>query len=447
MTARAVVAVAYSGGRDSTALLRATLEAAAPLEVDVVALHVHHGLSPKADEWLAHCEATCRRWARAGRPIAFEARRLDERPARGDSVEAWARRGRYRALGEMARRRGIELVLLAHHRRDQAETFLLQALRGSGVEGLSAMPAQAVRDGVTWARPWLTVPREMIDDYVRRHRLTFVDDESNADVRFARNRLRASVWPALVQAFPDAEASLVAAARRAQHGAAGLAEWAIADLASTRDGDALDIARWRELSPARRSSALRAWLRERDGRAAPASLVERLMDELDRVGSGRWPSPQGELRLHRGLLRHDATVRDASKRTTPTSSIAIDLSRVGSHRVDEWHGTLVVRRATTDGIAASLARVLELRPRRPGDRFQAGVGRPARSLKLQFQSAGVPAWKRSGPIVASAATLVHVPGLGLDARAVAMPGEPRVTIDWLADAPRPDEVETANERR
>ena len=121
----------------------------------MVALHVHHGLNPAADRWLAHGRALCERWARRGLPVEFAATKLAGGPGAGESIEAWARRARYRALRQMALERGIDLVLLAHHRRDQAETFLLQALRGGGVAGLSAMPGQVRREGVTWARPWL----------------------------------------------------------------------------------------------------------------------------------------------------------------------------------------------------------------------------------------------------------------------------------------------------
>ena len=428
------VAVAYSGGRDSTALLHATLGAATSLGLEVVALHVHHGLHADADDWLAHCESTCRRWAGVGRPIAFEARQLDARPTRGDSVEAWARRARYRALREMAIERGIDLVLLAHHRRDQAETFLLQALRGAGVEGTSAMPRSARRDGVTWARPWLEQPREAIEAYIRRHRLSHVDDASNGDRRFARNRLRADVWPALVAAFADAETSLAAAARRAQDAAAALAEWASIDVPGVSDGDALDVGRWHALPVARRSNAMRAWLRERVGRAPPATLVERLVDELRDRGTGRWPAPSGELRCHRGRLRYDAaspSVRSSPPGAAPT--MAIDLSIVGEHRVDAWHGRFVVDRVDTGGIASTLARSLALRARSQGDRFQAGLGRPPRSLKLQFQTAAVPAWDRAGPVVVGGGTIVYVPGLGLDARAIAVAGSPRLSINWRAD--------------
>ncbi len=112
----------------------------------------------------------------------------------------------------MAIEGGVDLVLLGHHRRDQAETLLLQALRGGGVAALSAMPKSVRRDGVTWARPWLEQPREAIEAYLRRHRLRWIDDDSNDDDRFARNRLRRRVWPALADAFTDAEGALAAAA-------------------------------------------------------------------------------------------------------------------------------------------------------------------------------------------------------------------------------------------
>ncbi|HJW10764.1 MAG TPA: tRNA lysidine(34) synthetase TilS, partial [Albitalea sp.] len=123
------VAVAYSGGRDSTALLHATLKAAAAQGVQVLALHVNHRLSPHADAWQQHAQAQCERWAERGWPVRFVAQQLEGKPPKGESIEAWARQARYRALRNMALAHGATRVLLAHHRRDQAETLLLQALR------------------------------------------------------------------------------------------------------------------------------------------------------------------------------------------------------------------------------------------------------------------------------------------------------------------------------
>ena len=168
----------------------------------------------------------------------------------------------------MALARGVDLVLLAHHRRDQAETFLLQALRGGGVAALSAMPAVVRRDGVTWARPWLAQPREAIEAYARRHRLRWIDDESNDDDRFARNRLRRRVWPALVGAFADAEGSLADAAERVQDAAAVVDEVAALDLAAIADERGLDLAAWRALSVARRRQALLRLAAQRARRSA-----------------------------------------------------------------------------------------------------------------------------------------------------------------------------------
>src|SRR6218665_1767023 len=184
------VAVACSGGRDSMALLHATVRMAAQEGVEVVALHVHHGLSAQADAWLDLVRAQCARWSADGWPVQFLSRHLSLVPVAGDSVEALAREARYQALAEMALEAGCGAVLLAPHRRDQAETFLLQALRGAGVAGLAAMGNSSQREGMTWLRPWLHQPRERIEAYVVQHDVPYVDDDSNTAGRFARNRMR-----------------------------------------------------------------------------------------------------------------------------------------------------------------------------------------------------------------------------------------------------------------
>ncbi len=309
--ARPRVAVAASGGRDSTALLHCTARAALGLDIEVHALHVHHGLNPEADAWLAQVAVQCRRWG-----AAFAAVRLEGAPGRGDSVEAWARRGRYRALARMAQERGAGLVLLAHHRRDQAETFLIQALRGGGAAGLAAMPRRAEREGIVWARPWLDQPRASIDAYLRRHRLRFVDDASNDDLRFARARLRTQVWPALEGAFADAEATLVRAAGRAAVEARLLAEVAAADLEAVACGaDVLAVDPWLALSPARRVNVLRAWLGRTLPLPVPETLVRRLADELPACLHAEWPAGPGRLRLRRRRLTFDAGPRQPGEAT------------------------------------------------------------------------------------------------------------------------------------
>jgi tRNA(Ile)-lysidine synthase len=444
-----VVAVAASGGRDSTALLHATARAArdAGLQVQVLALHVHHGLMPAADSWWQHVAQQCARWHRAGLPVGFMGTRLSGQPAPAESVEAWARRERYKALGNMARAGGAEVVLLAHHQRDQAETFFLQALRGAGPKGLAAMPASVQRDGLLWCRPWLDQPAESIDAYVRRHRLSFVHDASNADPRFARSRLRTRVWPALMAAFDGVEPALTAAARRAQESAEALAELAALDMAGCCDipGDgqpkplgALAAKPWATLSPARRSNVLRHWLHQAGARAVPESLIERLLQEWPLAGAGhRWPAPGGWVHSGRdGLFWLEA---ESSLPTSTAERVSkLDLSVPGLWSAEGWGGYWAVRATRGAGIDARLLKRVELRQRAGAEQFQFDERSQPRSLKKQFQSVGVPAALRAGPLAYSGARLLHVPGLGTDARVLGRSGAARRLIDWVPGAlPRP----------
>jgi len=412
-------AVAYSGGRDSTALLHACAQAARGLGLRVLALHVHHGLSRHADAWLAHCQAQCAAWACEGLPILFRGTRLSGRPAPAQSVEAWAREQRYAALAAMCGEAGIELLLLAHHRRDQAETFLLQALRGAGAAGLAAMPLQQSRGELVWARPWLDRPREDVEAYVARHGLQFIDDDSNTDARYARNRLRLAVWPALSAAWPQAEASLAQSASWAQEALLLQDEVAAADLAS-RDADGwLDLD---GLTPARARNALRYWLAQRCGRMPPASLLERLRIE---EGDGSWPCAAGLLHRYRGRWCWRRT-----QEVLAGPSQVVKLACAGVHAVPSWQGAWALETVACGGVAARFLEVAEMRPRSGGEQFQKTIGSPPRSLKKAWQEAGVPAFLRNGPLLFCGPQLVFAPGLGADARVWAQPGEQQFCLRW-----------------
>jgi len=169
-------------------------------------------------------------------------------------------------------------VMLAHHRRDQAETLLLQALRGAGAAGLAAMPTAAERDGIQWLRPWLEQPRSAIDAYVRRYRLSFVDDDSNADERFARNKLRARLMPALAEALPHYRQTLARSARHAAQAQALLDEVAAEDLRQA--GSPPLISALQQLSVARQANVLRHWLASAHGARPSAAQLEELQRQL-----------------------------------------------------------------------------------------------------------------------------------------------------------------------
>lgn len=425
------VAVAYSGGRDSTALLHATLMAMRDQATSVVALHVNHGLSVHADAWEQHCRDQCDLWSTEGLLLAFESCRLLTRPDAGDSIEAWARRERYAALGRLARSHGAEVVLLAHHRLDQAETLILQALRSAGVAGLAGMPRAIEREGIHWMRPWLDIPRSAIDAYIRSQALSHIDDDSNSDERYARNRLRCRVWPALVQAFPDAEPAFACAATWAQQAQACLDELATDDLSVIVGAAGLQLAGLQALSSARRVNALRAWLSRQTGAVPPASLLARLADELFGAGAASWPLAAGLLRRYRGHLKWVRSLAIPATQCLPKEAQLL-IHRAGVHRLPGWGGSLRVVRVKEGGVPLAWLAQVELRERSGGERYQAGVGRPTRSLKKQYQAANLPAWERSGPLVFSGGHLIFVPGLGLDARVIGLPGQALVNLAWEA---------------
>ena len=433
-----VLAVAFSGGRDSTALAYATARLARALGLTVVAVHVHHGLSPNADAWAAHCVEQCDQWRSAGLPIHCVVHRVAGRPSRGESVEAWARGERHRALQTCAVAHGATALLLAHHQQDQAETFLLQALRGAGTAGLAAMPKISWRDGLGWMRPWLRQPRAHIERYARAHGLRWVDDDSNSDPRFARNRLRLTVWPALTQAFAQAETTLADGATWAQEADACLSELAQADLQLASDGNGLLLASWAKLSLPRRANALRYWLALQLAQPAPASLVKRLIGELGQPQALRWPTPHGELRRVGARLVHTATAvpeHSPRQRHIPPREARLRIQRAGLRRVPGWGGWLRITRVASNGVPLAWLMHAELRERQGGEQFQAGIARPPRSLKKQYQAAGVPVALRNGPLIYSGGLLVFVPGLGLDARIIGPDGAGLVQLEWLTFRP------------
>jgi tRNA(Ile)-lysidine synthase len=411
-----LVAVAFSGGLDSTALLHVATRSGA----HVLALHVHHGLQPQADEWAAHCENMAREFG-----AGFACTQLSGAPRHGDSIEAWAREGRHRALQEMALAAGADLLLLAHHRRDQAETFLLQAMRGAGTAGLAGMPKAQWRDGLCWARPWLEQPREAIHAYAERQGLRWIEDPSNADARYARNRLRQTLWPA----FPAAEAGLAQAARWAQQAEVLAEEVAADDLTRLATQERLDLAALAGLTRARASNALRAWLAPHT--AAPASLVERLLTEWRPGATLSWPAPGGALHAYRDGLHW------AAESAANPPAAAVDLSRPGLHRQPAWRGAWLVEPASP-GIAPGRLVILTQRARAGSERFQRAAASVPRALKKACQEAGLPPWRRGGPLLFDAeGRLVAVAGLGMDARAFANQDEPQLTLSWLDDSALP----------
>lgn len=262
--------IAFSGGADSTALLHA---AAARWPGQVHALHVHHGLQQAADDFESHCAAAC-----AALGVPLHSGRVDARHAPGESPEDVARRARYASLAALALAHGMHHIALAQHADDQVETMLIALGRGAGLDGLAGMPRQIARHGVCFHRPLLEVHAEALREWLAASGVAYVDDPTNAELRYTRNRIRRQVLPALGLALPQFRETFARSARNAARASALLAELAAEDLSAAGSPPALAVLR--TLSPERLANALRHWLKRDHGAVPSEAQLQELLAQI-----------------------------------------------------------------------------------------------------------------------------------------------------------------------
>ena len=265
-----VIGVAYSGGADSTALLLAAVDL---WPGRVCALHIHHGLQDAADEFQRVCSGLC-----STLDIPLYALRVDARHEPGASPEDAARRARYRALGQVAQRQGMLAVLLGQHANDQVETLLLALSRGAGLPGLAAMPEVLERGGARFYRPLLQTAPEPLRNWLQKSQTRFIDDPSNLDLRYTRNRIRAELLPVLAAAFPHFRETFARSAKHAAQGQRLLAELAAEDLLVV--GIPPVIRLLHQLSSARQTNVLRHWLQQGHQTAPTAAQMAQLLNQV-----------------------------------------------------------------------------------------------------------------------------------------------------------------------
>jgi tRNA(Ile)-lysidine synthase len=263
---RLPLAVALSGGADSMALLLACHRR---WPGQVRAIHIHHGLQAAADSFVTHCQTWCERWQ-----VPLWVEHVDARHATGESPEAAARTARYQAIHRALSTHWPEVqdVALAQHADDQIETLLLALSRGSGLPGMSAMPVSVQRQGLTYHRPWLRVPSSALREWLIQEGVAWVEDPSNADLRYTRNRIRNRLMPALEATFPGFRQTFARSAQHAAQAQTLLLELASQDAQLT--GLPPRIADLRQLTDARMANVLRFWLDNQHGSDARASTVQ-----------------------------------------------------------------------------------------------------------------------------------------------------------------------------
>jgi tRNA(Ile)-lysidine synthase len=290
-------AVALSGGADSTALL---IACAARWPTRVHAVHVHHGLQAAADGFEAHCVDLCRRF-----DVPLAVQRVNAAHAVGESPEDAARQARYRALADALSHHwggAIHDVVLAQHVDDQVETLLLALSRGAGLPGLACMPHQTQRLGVTYHRPWLAVPGQVLRHALVTTGQSWLEDPSNTDTRYTRNRIRAELLPVLEKAFPSFRQTFARSASHSAQAQTLLQEMAAQDLLVV--GHPPTIRALQQLSPARQTNVLRHWLDMETMQASAAQMQALLVQIKACTTRGH----HIDIKVGRGFVRRDGAV-------------------------------------------------------------------------------------------------------------------------------------------
>lgn len=270
---RLPLAVAWSGGADSTALLWACAQR---WPGQVRAIHIHHGLQAAAESFQAHCQDLAAQWA-----VPLAVVRVNAHADSGQSPEDAARRARYAGLVQAIQTdpllHGITDIALAQHADDQVETLLLALSRGAGLPGLASMPGTWQWQGLQWHRPLLKVPASVIRPWLQQHGVSWVEDPSNADPRYTRNRIRAFL-PALDATFVGWRDTFARSAAHCAEAQLALNELAQMDLAVT--GVPPLLVPLQALSPSRRVNVLRYWLREHCHTTPSTAQMEALVPQI-----------------------------------------------------------------------------------------------------------------------------------------------------------------------
>ncbi len=417
--------VAYSGGLDSHVLLDALVRLRARHGVPVSAVHVNHRLQSAADDWQTHCAAVCHALC-----VTLAILPVDAVAGRGESPEATARAARYQALAQWLP--PGHCLLTAQHQDDQAETVLLQLLRGSGVHGLAAMPGYTAFGHGSLLRPLLAFTRSELRHYAGMQQLRWIEDPSNEDTAFTRNFLRHRVLDSLRERWPRLSRSLARSAANQAEAAHLLDELADADLAAlVGDGATLLVPALQQLTPARQRNALRRWLRGSTGTAPSRAVLARIT--VDMLGSRvdaepcvRWG--EYELRRYRTrlyLLRRDTTAVPARLPLPWMLDAALALPGDG--------GVLVAVPGQGQGIRQSLLGSDGVRVgwRQGGERCRPAGRNGHHELRKLFQERGIPPWVRTRiPLIFIGGELAAVAGLWVCEPFQAQPDEPGVQIHW-----------------
>lgn len=418
--------VALSGGCDSTVLLHAMVTLHSRLDgAELVSVHVDHGLHVDSATWSQHCRAVANELG-----VHCDVLKVNAHPAEGQSREAAARVARYAALAHWLQ--SDDVLLTAHHQEDQAETLLLQLVRGAGAAGLAAMPMCASLGQGVLARPLLGVSRESLRRYALHYDLLWIEDPSNVDTSFDRNFLRHEIFPALRARWPAVEATLARAAGHQQETAALLHALAQLDLRHARDAQssALRVDRLLALDEPRQRNAIRGWLREQGLPLPSARVLHKVCTDMlhaawDREPCVAWRGAQ--MRRYRNGLY----AMPPHKPLEPTPVLAW-LPEEAPLLLPADLGELRASRVVGRGLRYDPQwGPLQVTFRKGGERCQPVGSAHTRTVKALFQQHGVPPWERNRtPFIFVGDTLVAVADRWICAQHATSAEESGLVIEW-----------------
>lgn len=416
--------VALSGGVDSVVLLHLLTRFSKSMQLEVSAVHVEHGISAYSGEWSAFCQSLCDSLAL---PLSLHRLKIYRRPQ--ESLEAIAREARY----QIFKRIQADYIVLAQHQDDQVETLILQLLRGAGVKGLSAMPTVRLLEPdktIRLFRPLLNIPRSEILNYAKLHGLSWVTDESNRDISYARNFLRHRILPLLEQRFPAYRKTLFRSTQHLGEAAHLLDELAEIDAENTMIADKLSLQGLRKLAPARARNLLRYLLAQRLVRLPNSTRLEEILRQLNSIQSdhrSRFRVDTLEIRCHCGLIEFLPT--------DPSPEPITPVVWQGEQRmvIESLKGVLEFTWRNNMGIdpAKLSGQIVTIRSRSGGERFQPDCKRPRRSLKKILQEAALAPWVRNTlPLLFCGDQLVWVAGVGIDCNFQVPEGSMGLVVTW-----------------
>ncbi|WP_256207705.1 tRNA lysidine(34) synthetase TilS [Nitrosomonas sp. Nm166] len=418
--------IALSGGIDSVVLLHMLAMLSKQIHFTLSAVHVNHGISRNATLWSRFCCNLCHAYG-----ISIYVAYLQIKKEFGVSLEASAREERYRIFNRIQ----ADYVVLAQHLDDQAETLLLQLLRGAGIKGLSAMPIvrkQVSDTAPQILRPLLEVSRSRIETYARQNKLNWINDESNDDTTFNRNFLRHEILPLLKKRYPSYPITLLRTSRHLSEASLMLDELAVTDSESCLVSGKLQVDNLRKLSFPRAKNLLRYMLLQEGANLPSAVKLEEILNQLLSVSSDNQfhiSFANTEVRCYKGA------VYILHKKILPQESEQYSYVWRGEAYLilPYLNGTLYFTQAENQGINQQkiLNEPITVRSRKGGERFKPACNRPRKSLKNLLQEASIPPWERSTlPLLFCSEKLIWVPGIGIDCEFQVKSGELGILPIW-----------------